>query len=453
MRSWRALAVGLLAGITLGSHVAPVVAQEQRRPDVTIDVIGRLAAPRDYQYPYRDPYLATMTIAALNATGVTPGLPRQTLHVPVLPGRNNIPSLEGRGDVSISLYRQNRPAPLMFLLCGIGSNPYFGLGTYFASLFHHEGFHVVILPSPMTWNFALAASRSGAPGYAPADARDLYEVMLKTLAMLESRYRLQITGTYFMGASLGALEGAYLSVIDADQGKIGISRFLLINPPLDVSRAIKTLDEWAALQNTFGTERAKALQGKALSIIEASSTGQDDDTIGVERAARQFSSFSPEELQFLIGKYAETMLPELVYVTQILRGQSKPAGNRELVDVRLEEAKSFTLTDYSEKIALPSWTSATADLEADLETVSRRSSLMSIVDRLRTNPRVEIMHNADDILTDPASIAELKQIMGAQMIVYPLGGHLGNLWYRDNKEDILRFFGRSLQSSTPSSSN
>jgi len=449
MRIRKALAVGLLATITLRVPATPVLAQEQLRPDVTIDVSAR----RDYQYPYRDPYLATMTIAALNATGTTPGLSRQAVHVPGLPGRNNIVSLEGRGDLSISLYRQHRPAPLMFLLLGIGSNSYFGLGTYFATLFHHQGFHVVILPSPMTWNFALAASRSGAPGYAPADARDLYDVMLKTLGILQSRYHLQITGTYFMGASLGALEGAYLSVIDADQGKIGIARFLLVNPPLDVSRAIKTLDEWVALQNKLGPDQATALSGKALSIIEAASTGQKDDSVGVERAAQRFSSFSREELQFLIGKYAQTMLPELVYVTQILRGQSRPAGNRELVDVRLEEAKSFTLTDYTEKIALPTWTSATADLEADLETVSRRSSLMAIVDRLRTNPRVEIMHNADDILTDPASIAELKQIMGAQMIVYPLGGHLGNLWYRDNKEDILRFFGRSLASGTPSPSN
>jgi hypothetical protein len=28
---------------------------------------------------------------------------------------------------------------------------------------------------------------------------------------------------------LGALEGAYLSVIDADEGKIGIANYLLIN--------------------------------------------------------------------------------------------------------------------------------------------------------------------------------------------------------------------------------
>ncbi len=88
-------------------------------------------------------------------------------------------TLEGRGDVGLALYRQNRAAPLLFILAGLGSNPYFGVAPYLASLFYKDGSHVVILPSPMSWNFALSASRSGAPGYAPEDARDLYEVMQK----------------------------------------------------------------------------------------------------------------------------------------------------------------------------------------------------------------------------------------------------------------------------------
>ena len=46
--------------------------------------------------------------------------------------------------------------------------------------------------------------------------------MQTTLAFLRSRYGVEATSVDFMGASLGALEGAYLSVLDADEGKIGI---------------------------------------------------------------------------------------------------------------------------------------------------------------------------------------------------------------------------------------
>jgi hypothetical protein len=197
----------------------------------------------DYVYPYRDPYLATATTAILSDDGATPRADSIIVRVPGLPGRNLLPSLEGRGDVSLALYRQSRPAPLLFIVAGLGSNPYFGVAPYLASLFYREGFHVVILPSPMSWNFALSASRSGAPGYAPQDARDLYEVMQKTQTTLRARYGIKTTSINFLGVSLGALEGAYLSVIDADERKIGIDKYLLVNPPVDLAYAVKKIDE------------------------------------------------------------------------------------------------------------------------------------------------------------------------------------------------------------------
>src|SRR5712691_7794458 len=212
----------------------------------------------EYKYPYRDPYVATATAAILNTEGLIPRLKRQVVHVPGLPGRQQLPSLEGRGDLSVTLYRQPHRGPLLFILSGIGTNPYFGLATYLASLFHKEGSHVVILPSPMSWNFALASSRSGAPGYAPEDARDLYEAMQRTLSLLRARYAMKIAGVNFLGASLGALEGAHLSVIDAEEGKIGIGKYLLVNPPVDLAYALTRIEEWHGLAAKLGADRSKA---------------------------------------------------------------------------------------------------------------------------------------------------------------------------------------------------
>jgi hypothetical protein len=145
-----------------------------------LGLLTRSIEAADYEYPYRDPYLATATSAMLGNDEATARVESNILRVPGLPGRNRLPSLEGRGDISLAFYRQNKAAPLLFILAGVGSNPYFGVGPYLASLFYRAGSHVVILPSPMNWNFALSASRSGAPGYAPEDARDLYDVMQKT---------------------------------------------------------------------------------------------------------------------------------------------------------------------------------------------------------------------------------------------------------------------------------
>jgi len=395
-----------------------------------------------YKYPYRDPYLATVTTAILTADGMAPRLKREAIHVPVLAGRSHLPALEGRGNVSMTLYRQDHPAPLIFVLAGIGSNSYFGLGTYFAGLFHQQGFHVVILPSPMSWNFALAASRSGAPGYAPADARDLYQTMQETLTLLRTRYHVVTTRIGFLGASLGALEGAYLSVIDVQERKVGIDTYLLLNPPLDLAYALERVDEWNARGVKFGRDRSEALVARALAIVDAFATDSRDDPAVFDRLTKAFASFTREEIQFLLAKALQTALPELVYVTEIIRDRSEALPTtKDEARRRIQAANRVTFVDYAERLAVPLWRQQAAGSPTNLQGFARRGSLTPILERLRGNPRVHIVHNADDVLTTRQSIRQLEQALGARVVVFPYGGHLGNLWYADNKDYMLRIFG------------
>jgi len=405
-------------------------------------------AAEDYRYPYHDPYLATATSAILNADRLSPR-PRQVVHIPGLSGRNRLPGLEGRGSLSVALYRQRHPAPLVFILCGIGTNPYFGAATYYANLFHQAGSHVVILPSPMTWNFALASSRSAAPGYAPDDARDLYDAMQMILSILRSRYAMNITGVTFLGTSLGALEGAYLSVIDTEQRRVGIEKYFLVNPPLDLRQALAKVDAWHALGAKFGAERSERIVARALAIVDAFSRDRRDDPTIFASVVRNFAGFTREELQFLIAADLQAGLPDLVYVTRTVQAPTTGAVARYQVRRRLEDAKDVTLVRYLEEIALPIWRRQAAEPQADLDTFLKRGSLGSILDRLRGNPSVRIVHNADDFLADRKSLEELKDVLGDQMILYPYGGHLGNLWYAENRESVLRFFQTSNGRSSP----
>ena len=271
---------------------------------------------------------------------------------------------------------------------------------------------MVILPSPMSWNFAFSASRSGAPGYSPEDARDLYELMQKTLTTLRDRHGVKTTAINFMAVSLGALEGAYLSVIDADEEKIGIAKYLLVNPPVDLAYAVKKIDEWNALAGKFGREKSQQLVSKALAIVESFSEAGRDDPAVFDRLAKKFASFTAEELQFLIGENLQSQLPELIYVTQGIHDQKVLAAPKDEMRKRLEEAKNFTFTDYDRKIGLPLWQKQIGDPQADLESFIQRGALARIVDRLRGNPKVHIMHNADDFMAERKSIEALKEALG-----------------------------------------
>jgi predicted alpha/beta-fold hydrolase len=407
---------------------------------IALSLLARSIEAAGYQYPYHDPYLATATSAILSDDGATPRVDSTIVRVPGLPGRNHLPTLEGRGDVSLALYRQSRAAPLVFILAGLGSSPYFGVAPYLASLFHREGFHVVVLPSPMSWNFALSASRSGAPGYTPEDARDLYDVMQKTLRAVRSRYAVKTTSVNFIGVSLGALQGAYLSVIDGDAQKIGIDKYLLINPPLDLAYAVKTIDEWNGLKENFGREKSQEIISKALAIVKSFAEERHDKAVIFDRLAKKFSDFTTEEFQFLIAENLQGQLPELIYVTQIIHDQKVLTAAKDDKRKRLEEAKDFTFTKYNQVIAMPRWQKQIGDPQVDLDAFMERSSLAAIVDRLRDNPRVHILHNADDFLAERASIEALKNTLGDRMTLFPYGGHLGNLWYSENKEYAVKFF-------------
>ena len=405
-----------------------------------LGLLTRSIEAADYNYPYRDPYLATATSAILGNDEATARVESNVLRLPGLPGRNKLPNLEGRGDLSLAFYRQNQAAPLLFILAGVGSNPYFGVGPYLASLFYRAGSHVVVLPSPLNWNFALSASTSGAPGYAPADARDLYDVMQKTLTILRDRYNVKPTAIRFLGVSLGALEGAHLSVIDADEGKIGIANYLLINPPLDLHYALKKIDEWSRLAQKFGPEKSRDLVSKALAIVDSFSDETPDDPAVIDRLAKKLAGFTTEELQYLLAESLQSQLYELIYVTQVIQDQNVLPTSKDDMRKRLQEAKSFTLVDYYWKIAVPLWQKQLGDSQADPESLLQRSSLAPIVDRLRSNPKVHILHNLDDFFAERKSIEALKEALGDQVTLYPYGGHLGNIWYPENKKTVLRFF-------------
>src|SRR5262249_41907088 len=155
---------------------------------------------------------------------------------------------------------------------------------------------------------------------------------------------------------------------------------------------------------------------------------------------KAFSGFTREQLQFLIAEDLEVLLPELVYATQVVHEQGVLKAPPAQMKKRLEEAKGFNFKSYSEKIGVPTWRAQVGPPDGDLETFTRRGSLAAVPDKVRGNARVHFMHNADDFLADPTSLEELKQALGDQLKIYPYGGHLGNLWYPVNREDVLRLF-------------
>lgn len=125
----------------------------------------------------------------------------------------------------------------------------------------------------------------------------------------------------------------------------------------------------------------------------------------------------------------------LAHATEILRTPID-WGHR---SARLEEARRSGLMDYLRGVSA-SGAERVPDRDARLERLVRESSLKAIAPGLRDDPRVFLMHNADDFLVSREDLEFAEAGFGDRATIYPHGGHLGNLWHPRNRRDILSVF-------------
>ncbi|UCE86305.1 MAG: PAS domain-containing protein [Deltaproteobacteria bacterium] len=105
----------------------------------------------------------------------------------------------------------------------------------------------------------------------------------------------------------------------------------------------------------------------------------------------------------------------------------------------LKVATRWSFVEYLDEVLLPYWNARRAELTR--ARLIEAGSLESIQGYLRRAEHIAVMTNADDMILAPGDIAFLQQTFGARATIYPVGGHCGNLAYRDNVAEMIDFFG------------
>jgi hypothetical protein len=67
-------------------------------------------------------------------------------------------------------------------------------------------------------------------------------------------------------------------------------------------------------------------------------------------------------------------------------------------------------------------------------------SLKSIEEYLKSSSKFGVMANENDFILGPGELDYLRTLFGERTKIYPRGGHLGNLEYRDNMAHMIGFF-------------
>lgn len=409
-----------------------------------------------YDYPFTNPYEATVfgtppqdefELASVRPAGFADLNPLRDLGavrgMEMLVHDRPVPEILWYDDtLQYTLARQSGAAPLLFILAGTGSSHESGTCSFLQRVFHRAGFHVVTLSSPTYPNFVVSASTNQVPGYIPHDVADLYQSMDAIAGQIG---RDRITSFHLAGYSLGGTQAAFLAELDTRERRFGFGKVLLLNPAVNLMTSAIRLDHLLSDNVADRAEAARTVAGLVRKLSEAY-RASDQVNFGDEFlfALHRNRAISEKELKILIGVAFRLSLASMVFTSDTCTGAGYivPRGHHivkeESLSPYLDAAVGVSFEDYVREYLLPFLRFRDPSMTFDKAVAA--CSLEAIAPFLREAGGVAVMTNADDPILTRENFAFLERTFGSRLTVFPVGGHCGNLRYRDNVAAMLDFF-------------
>lgn len=340
-----------------------------------------------------------------------------------------IPSTGRR--LPFTFWLQPKPAPVVYIVPGLGSHRMAETSLALAELAYANGFTAVCISSPFHSEFMNDASTAAMPAYLPVDGHDLHVALTAIDRKLTGMYPHRLGQRALMGYSMGAFQSLYVAATAATNNLLKFDRYIAINPPVRLVHGITELDnfyraplQWPAdermdkIENTF-------LKVAALSKVKV-----------LPRAPLPFNAI---ESKFLIGLTFRFTLRDIIYDSQRRHDQGilrEPLWKYRRGPV-YSEIMQYSYQDYVAQFAVPYY--AKAGLAAPVEaTLDRAGDLRTYSAGLADNGEIRVLDNENDFLLAPEDLAWLHATFPpGHLTIFPQGGHLGNLQNANVQKSIL----------------
>ncbi len=402
------------------------------------------ATADSYGYPIADPFLATVVGTPPDfAADLPEEIPLEQDSMTIFEDREVPDALWWADEFEYSYAAQEEQAPLVFIIAGTGADHNGTTMQKLAKAFYQAGFHVVGISSPTHPNFVVSASRTSVPGHAIGDAQDLYRAMKRI--WLEIKNKVEVTDFFLTGYSLGAFEAAFVTQLDEDKRAFNFKRTLLINPPVRLYGSISLLDRM--LQNIpGGVDNFNKFYEKLIDAFTTVYKRTDRLTFDDDFLYKAFVElkFQDEQLAGLIGVAFRMFASNMAFTSDVMTdfGYIKPKNVRLTKNTDLTRFQIVSMrlgfTDYFHEYFFPYYRAK--DPTITREGLIEEMSLTAIEDYLRGAEKIQVMHNADDLILEPGEIEFFPRVFGDRARIFPRGGHMGNLVYRDNVAHMIGVF-------------
>jgi predicted alpha/beta-fold hydrolase len=347
---------------------------------------------------------------------------------------------------------QPGPAPLAIVIAGTGGDGNTSKLATLRAVLYGAGYHVLTVPSPTFPGFIVSASSTGVAGDLKQDSQDLYAAIQALVAHLPRGTR--ITDTDVLGYSLGGAHAAVIKSLDDVEHKLNIHRAIMINPPVSLFSSIGRLDELFTQSigsGDSGVEQLyKRLYTRLANLYRRSNKVTIDETDLYSAASAVLRSDA--DFSAVIALSFRLSLVDVFYAGDLYAGTGVVVDPKHLPAVgdSLEHIgvvlRGKTFADYFDTVFAPYYLahrpgSTPSSLLAD-------NRLDIIADQLEHNPDYYAMTNNDDPILVAEDLAWLRTTLGARIVVYDHGGHLGNLGEHQQMADLLQMLSGLWQNGT-----
>ena len=402
-----------------------------------------------YNFPIDDPYSATIIGSATMMTpGVSENIPLKVYEIQIK-DKKDIPDVfwyASKFKFSFSK-QKNKKAPLIFVLAGTGSDYNTTRVKFMQRIFHDAGYHTIAISSQMSQQFMISASSNSVPGLLLEDNKDIYKAM--KLAYNKIKDQVEVTDFYIMGYSLGGSNAAVLSYIDEKEKVFNFKRVFMVNPPVDLYNSAVKLDKYLDDYTGGKTEGIEKLLNTTLAKVKGGLTSEYAN-IGADTIYNIVKGdiLSDAEKKAYIGLAFRLTSTDLNFISDFMTRSHVYTKNPEKVDKYTNMKEYFkavnfaTFEDYVNKIGFPYYKKHNKDYA--IEDLKREASLKVIEDYLRTSPKIAAVTNADELILNEKDFAFLKDVFKDRLVIYPKGGHCGNMFYKENVDVMLKFLNEGV---------
>lgn len=409
-----------------------------------LSTVPSLEADEGYGYPITGSYEASILGTPASLMPEFPAKMRvRQLVLDVIPDRQKPPIFFYDEGLRCTFAYQDQKAPLVFLIAGAGASDRSPKLLSMMKALYQAGFHVITLPSPTHANFIVSASQNSIPGDLTMDSADLYQAM--EAAWKEVQGDIEVSSFHLCGYSLGGTQAAFVAKLDEERRIFNFRKVLMINPAVSLYNSATRIEELVKQIPGGGKKQGTFFNKMFTKFSQYYRYGNfvaiNDDflySIYTEKL------FSKEETAGLIGLTFRINLAGMIFSSDVMTNsgyvvpKNRSLSPTDSIFDYFLVSTHLSFFDYFNEYFYPYVQKHQPELTR--QELIDSMSLKSIEGYLKSSAKFGVMTNENDFILTKAELDYLKQLFGERAKIYPRGGHLGNLEYKDNLAYMVGFF-------------